>query len=56
VRSLAKNEGDGERGAKRRGNDSLEVIQCGGNEGGQIGKEGRGRVQERGEPGVVAPI
>jgi hypothetical protein len=53
---LAKEEGDGERAAKRRGNDGLEVIQCRGNKGGQIGKDGRGRVEERGEPSVVTPV
>jgi hypothetical protein len=53
---LAKKEGDGERGAKRRHNDSSEVIQCRGNKGGQIGKDGRGRVEERGEPSMAAPV
>jgi hypothetical protein len=53
---LAKKEGDGERGAKRRDNDSLEEIHCRGNKGGQLAKDGRGRVEERGEPSVVAPM
>jgi hypothetical protein len=53
---LAKKEEDGERGAKRRGNDGLEETQCRGNKGGQIRKDGRGRVEERGEPGMAAPM
>jgi hypothetical protein len=46
---LAKKQGDGERGAERRCNDGSEVIQRGGNKGGQIGKDRRGRVETRGE-------
>jgi hypothetical protein len=53
---LAKKEGDRERGARRRGNDGSEVIQYRGNKGGQIGKDGRGRVEESGEPGMAAPV
>jgi hypothetical protein len=45
----------GERGALGRGNVSLEVISLGGNKGGKIDKNGGGRVEERGEPGAVAP-
>jgi hypothetical protein len=44
-----------ERGALGRGNISLEVISLGGNKGGKIDKNGGERVEERGEPGVVAP-
>jgi hypothetical protein len=53
---LAKEEGDGERATKRRGNDGLEVIQHGGNKGGQIGKDRQGGVEERGEPSMAAPV
>jgi hypothetical protein len=53
---LAKKEGDEERGVKRSSNDGSEMIQCGGIKGGQIGKDGRGRVEERGEPCMVAPM
>jgi hypothetical protein len=56
ARRLAKKEEDGERGAKSRGNDGPEEIHYGGNKGGQIRKDGRGRVEERGEPGVAAPV
>jgi hypothetical protein len=53
---LAKKEGDRERGVKRRGNDGLEEIHCGGNKGRQIGKDGRGRVEETGEPSMAASV
>jgi hypothetical protein len=39
----------GERGALRRGNVGPEVILLGGNKGGKIDKNGRGRVEDRGE-------
>jgi hypothetical protein len=55
ARRLAKKEVDGERGAMGRGKVGLEEITRGGNKGGQIGKTGRGREEERGEPGVAAP-
>jgi hypothetical protein len=53
---LAKKEEDAERAATRRGNDGLEETQRGGNKGGQIRKHGRGRVEERGEPSMAAPV
>jgi hypothetical protein len=56
ARRLTKRKEDGERGVKRRGNKGLEVIPSGGNKGGQMGKHGRGRQEERGEPGAVAPV
>jgi hypothetical protein len=56
ARRLAKKEEDGERGAKRRGNDGPEEINHGGNKGGHIRKDGRGRAEERGEPGAAAPV
>jgi hypothetical protein len=39
-----------------RGNDSLEEITSRGNKGGQIGKNGMGRVEERGEPSAAASV
>jgi hypothetical protein len=53
---LAKRREDRERGTKGRGNESPEVISSGGNKGGQMGKNGSGREEERGEPGVVALV
>jgi hypothetical protein len=47
---------DRERGVVGRGNASLEEILLGGNKGGQIVKNGRGRVEERGEPGMAASV
>jgi hypothetical protein len=44
----------GERGALGRANVGLEVISLGGNKGGKRDKNRGGRVEERGEPGVVA--
>jgi hypothetical protein len=44
-----------ERGVLGRGNVGPEVISLGGNTGGKIDKNGGGRVEERGEPGTVAP-
>jgi hypothetical protein len=43
-----------ERGATEKGNDGLELNISGGNQGGKIGKNGWGRVEDRGEPGAVA--
>jgi hypothetical protein len=60
IRRLRKRSGagtgeSGERGAMGRGNIGLEVILLGGNKGGKIDKNGRGRVEDRGEqPGKVA--
>jgi hypothetical protein len=48
--------GAGERGAKGRGKGGLETAQCRGNNGGKMDKHGGGRVEERGEPGVVASV
>jgi hypothetical protein len=53
---LTKTKEDGERGAKRRGNEGPEVIPSGGNKGGQMEKHGRGKQEERGEPGAAAPV
>jgi hypothetical protein len=53
---LAKKGVDGERGTMGRGKAGPEEIICGGNRGGQTGKNGRGRVEERGEPGVAASV
>jgi hypothetical protein len=53
---LMKRGADGERGAIGRGKNNLEEITSEGNKGGQIGKNGRGRVEERGEPGVAASV
>jgi hypothetical protein len=52
---LAKKAVDGERGAMGRGKVGPEEITCRGNKGGQIAKTGRGREEERGEPGAAAP-
>jgi hypothetical protein len=41
--------GAGERGVTGRGKDGLEIILCGGNKGGKMAKNGRGREEERGE-------
>jgi hypothetical protein len=56
ARRLTKKEVDGERGAKGRGNDGPEEITHGGNKGRQMAKNGRGRVEERGEPGAAASV
>jgi hypothetical protein len=44
----------GERGATGRGKGGPEEIINGGNKGGQTGKNGRGREEDREEPGVAA--
>jgi hypothetical protein len=51
---LAKREVDGERGAVGRGKGGQEETNNGGNKGGQMWKNGRGREEDREEPGVVA--
>jgi hypothetical protein len=56
ARRLTKRKADGETGAKRRGSQGPEVIPSGGNKGGQMEKHARGREEERGEPGVAAPV
>jgi hypothetical protein len=53
---LAKRREDGERGAIGRGNEGPEMITSGGNKVRKTEKHGRGRVEERGEPGVVATV
>jgi hypothetical protein len=39
-----------------RGKDGLEMIASGGNNGRKMEKDGRGRVEERGEAGMVASL
>jgi hypothetical protein len=39
-----------------KGKEGPEMISSGGNTGGQMGKNRRGRVEERGEPGATAPV
>jgi hypothetical protein len=56
ARRLAKKGEDGERGAMGRGKGGPELITSRGNKGGQMAKHGRGRVEERGEPGVAASV
>jgi hypothetical protein len=56
ARRLTKRKEDGERGAKRSGNEGPEVIPSGENKGRQMEKHGRGREEERGEPGTAAPM
>jgi hypothetical protein len=51
---LKKSGENGERGATGRGKGGPEEIISGGNKGGQIGKNGRGREEDREEPGAVA--
>jgi hypothetical protein len=53
---LTKMREEGERGAMRRGKEGLEVITSGGNKGTKTEKHRRGREEERGEPGMVAPV
>jgi hypothetical protein len=54
ARRLKKRGENWERGAMGRGKGGLEEIINGGNKGGQSGKNGRGREEDREEPGVVA--
>jgi hypothetical protein len=51
---LMKREENGERGAMGRGKGGLEEKINGGNKGGQMGKNGRAREEDREEPGMVA--
>jgi hypothetical protein len=51
---LAKKEVDGETGVMGKGKVGPEEITHGGNKGGQLGKTGRGREEERGEHGAAA--
>jgi hypothetical protein len=51
---LVKRRVDGERGAMRRGKGGPEEITSRGNKGRQRGKNGRGREEDREEPGAVA--
>jgi hypothetical protein len=54
ARRLIKRGEDGERGAMGRGKEGPEAITSRGNKGGKMEKDGRGRVEERGEPGAAA--
>jgi hypothetical protein len=51
---LVKSEVDGERGVVGRGKGGPEETNNGGNKGGQMRKYGRGREEDREEPGAVA--
>jgi hypothetical protein len=53
---LAKRRDDGESGMMGRGKEGPEKIISGGNNGRQMGKNRRGRVEEREEPGMVASV
>jgi hypothetical protein len=44
----------GERGVMEKGNNGLELNTSGGHKGRKIGKNGRGRVEDMGEPSMVA--
>jgi hypothetical protein len=46
----------GERGANCRGKEGPESHFCGGNKGSKVDKYGRGRVEDRGEPSMVASV
>jgi hypothetical protein len=48
--------GMGERGAIGRDKDGPEIMLHGGKKGGKIDKDGGGRVEDRGEPGVMASV
>jgi hypothetical protein len=39
-----------------RGKDGPELIPSGGNKGGKMENDGRGRVEESGEPSAAAPV
>jgi hypothetical protein len=56
ARRLAKKGVDRERGTKGRGKDGREEIISAGNKGGEMVKNGRERVKERGEPGAAASV
>jgi hypothetical protein len=56
ARRMAKRGEDRERGVLGRGNEGMEKITSGGNKGVQMGKNGRGRVEEQGEPSVAASV
>jgi hypothetical protein len=56
ARRLAKRGVDGERGAMGRGKVDPEEITGGGNKGRQLGKNGRGWVEERGKPSAAASV
>jgi hypothetical protein len=56
ARRLGKKGVDGERGTMGRGNVGPEQITSGGNKGRQMGKNGRERVEERGEPSAAASV
>jgi hypothetical protein len=46
----------GERGVLGRGNIGPEEITSRGNQGREIGKNGRGREEDRGKPSMAAPM
>jgi hypothetical protein len=54
ARRLKKRGENGERGATGRGKGGPEEIISGGNKGGKMGKNGRGREEDREEPGTAA--
>jgi hypothetical protein len=53
---LIKKREEGERGVMGCGKDGLEIKSCGENTGGKIDKNGRSRVADREEPGMVASV
>jgi hypothetical protein len=53
---LGKRNRVGERGAMGRGKDGPEMTPHGGNKGGTMEKDGRGRAEDRGEPSEVASV
>jgi hypothetical protein len=56
ARRLGRKEGVGERGEERWGKGGPEETTSGGNKGGEMGKNGKGRGEERGEPGAAASV
>jgi hypothetical protein len=53
---LGKRNRVGERGVMGRGKDGPEMTPHGGNKGGTMEKDGRGRAEDRGEPSEVACV
>jgi membrane protein implicated in regulation of membrane protease activity len=51
---LMKKRENRDRGVMGKGKDGLEMTPCRGNKVGKMEKDGRGRVEARGEPSVVA--
>jgi hypothetical protein len=56
TRRLGSRNEAGERAAIGRVKDSPDMKPSGGNKGRKMGKDGRGMVEERREPGAVAPV